>query len=245
MFLALAELTTRFSKHFHDMKMKDPVNQYDADQFVELGPEELGLMNSSGWRDDPRRLVITLSRYKFVAKMLKGLDKVAEIGCGDGFGARIVRQEVRNLTITDYDPVFIDQFTRLQHPKWEITAKTHDIIAAPLEEKVDAIYSLDVLEHIPSIQEQKFLKNICLSLQHGGIAVIGMPSLESQIYASAESKQGHVNCKTAAQLQDSLKEFFQFVFIFSMNDEVVHTGFHGMAHYLIALCCGCLEEGAR
>ena len=91
------------------MKTKDPVNQYVADQFVELGPEELGLMNSSGWRDDPRRLVITLSRYKFVAKMLKGLDKVAEIGCGDGFGARIVRQEVRNLTITDYDPVFIDQ----------------------------------------------------------------------------------------------------------------------------------------
>ena len=177
--------------------------------------------------------------------MLSAAQTVIEIGCGDGFGARIVRQEVRNLTITDYDPVFIDQFTRLQHPKWEITAKTHDITVAPLEEKVDVIYSLDVLEHIPPTQEQKFLKNICLSLQHGGIAVIGMPSLESQIYASAESKQGHVNCKTAAQLQDSLKEFFQFVFIFSMNDEVVHTGFHGMAHYLIALCCGCLEEGAR
>jgi len=23
-----------------------------------------------------------------------------------------------------------------------------------------------------------------------------------------------------------------------MNDEVVHTGYHKMAHYLLALCCG-------
>ena len=27
------------------------------------------------------------------------------------------------------------------------------------------------------------------------------------------------------------------LFSFSMNDEVVHTGFLPMAHYLIALCC--------
>jgi hypothetical protein len=26
------------------------------------------------------------------------------------------------------------------------------------------------------------------------------------------------------------------VFLFSMNDEVVHTGFYPMAHYLFAVC---------
>jgi hypothetical protein len=31
--------------------------------------------------------------------------------------------------------------------------------------------------------------------------------------------------------------FIHNVFIFSMNDEVVHTGFHPLAHYLRALCC--------
>jgi hypothetical protein len=70
MFPTLAELTTRFAKQIHHMKTKDPVNQHVADQFVELGPEELGLMNNSGWSDDPKRLVFTLSRYTFVAKML-------------------------------------------------------------------------------------------------------------------------------------------------------------------------------
>src|SRR5262249_47894355 len=33
-----------------------------------------------------------------------------------------------------------------------------------------------------------------------------------------------------------LEKYFAHVFIFSMNDEVVHTGFSPMAHYLFALC---------
>ena len=64
-----------------------------------------------------------------------------------------------------------------------------------------------------------------------------MPSLESQKYASEPSKIGHVNCKTAAQLKSLSEVYFNNVFIFSMNDEVLHTGFHPMSHYLFSLCC--------
>jgi hypothetical protein len=66
---------------------------------------------------------------------------------------------------------------------------------------------------------------------------VGTPSLQSQAYASALSKRGHVNCKDAPGLKALMAKFFHNVFIFSMNDEVVHTGFHPMAHYLLALCC--------
>ena len=31
-------------------------------------------------------------------------------------------------------------------------------------------------------------------------------------------------------------KFFHTVFMFSMNDEVVHTGYHKMAHYILAVC---------
>ena len=37
---------------------------------------------------------------------------------------------------------------------------------------------------------------------------------------------------------DILEKYFKNVFLFSMNDEVVHTGFSKMAHYLICLCVG-------
>ncbi len=34
-----------------------------------------------------------------------------------------------------------------------------------------------------------------------------------------------------------LEHYFENVFLFSMNDEVVHTGYYPMAHYLFAVCC--------
>ena len=65
-----------------------------------------------------------------------------------------------------------------------------------------------------------------------------MPSLESQRYASPPSKAGHINCKQAGELKSLLERHFDNVFVFSMNDEVVHTGYYAMAHYYFALCCG-------
>ena len=50
------------------------------------------------------------------------------------------------------------------------------------------------------------------------------------------SKAGHVNCKTGDQLRALMKQHFHNVFLFSMNDEVVHTGYSPMAHYLFAMC---------
>src|SRR5262245_3849871 len=75
---------------------------------AEMGLTPLGLMTNQVWHDDPRRLTFLLSRYKFVAKMLKGRKNVGEVGCGDAFGSRIVLQEVKKLTVYDFDPIFID-----------------------------------------------------------------------------------------------------------------------------------------
>ena len=60
----------------------------------------------------------------------------------------------------------------------------------------------------------------------------------SNSIASPRSKAGHVNCKSSPVLKALMQKFFHRVFMFSMNDEVVHTGYHKMAHYLFALCCG-------
>jgi hypothetical protein len=69
------------------------------------------------------------------------------------------------------------------------------------------------------------------------VFIIGMPSLESQPHASAISKEGHVNCQSAPVLKATMQRYFHSVFMFCMNDEVLHVGFHKMAHYIIAVCC--------
>ena len=113
----------------------------------------------------------------------------------------------------------------------------HDVLEAPLPNQHDGIYSLDVIEHIPRSSEHLYLNNLRDSLTDSGVLIIGSPSLESQAYASPPSKEGHVNCKSGEELKALLLNYFENVFLFSMNDEVVHTGFTPMAHYLFAVCC--------
>jgi hypothetical protein len=201
------------------------------------GLTPLGLMTNQVWRDDPRRLGILLARYKFVSKMLSGKKSVGEIGCGDAFGARVVLQEVGEVVAYDFDPVFIDDIRQRQSEKWRIHAQFHDIIEAPLPNVHDGLYSLDVIEHISIRDEDAYLANLRHSLTRDGVLIVGTPSLESQEYASPPSKEGHINCKSGLQLKALLAKYFHNVFLFSMNDEVVHTGFYPMAHYLLAVCC--------
>ena len=217
---------------------REPQYQRLIELKEEVGLTPLGLMTNQVWHDDPRRLGILLSRYKFVAKMLSGRRDVGEVGCGDAFGTPVVLQEVDSVTVYDFDPVFIADIRQRFSERWPIVAHLHDIIAGPLPHRHDGLYSLDVLEHIARGDEHAYLANLRGSLTDDGVLIIGSPSLESQPYASPQSKAGHINCKSGVELKVLLSKYFTNVFLFSMNDEVVHTGFYPMAHYLLAVCSG-------
>jgi len=193
-------------------------------------------MANQVYHDDPRRIGFVMARYKFVAKMLEGTPRVLEIGCADGFGTRVVQQHVGSVVGIDFDPVFVADVNARQNSRWPWECRVHDILRAPVRPRFDAAYALDVLEHIPKSREVRFLRHLQESVDPHGVVILGTPSLESQKYASPQSRKGHVNCKTATQLRAFLGRHFRHVFIFSMNDEVVHTGFSPLSHYNFALC---------
>jgi 2-polyprenyl-3-methyl-5-hydroxy-6-metoxy-1,4-benzoquinol methylase len=209
---------------------------------MKMKKRQFGLVGNAILNDDPKRLVFLLSRYKFVSKLFENFDHVLEIGCGDGTGSIIVKQAVKNLTAVDFDPIFIENAIERQDEKWPINFQVHDIMQDSLHNKFDGIFALDVLEHIPKDVEDLFIENSLKSLNDTGVCIFGMPSIQSQLYASKASKEGHVNCKSGDELKTTLKKYFHNVFIFSMNDEVVHTGFTPMAQYLFAVCANLKES---
>jgi hypothetical protein len=191
----------------------------------------VGGMTQDYWDRDPRRLAFVLARYKFVSRMLEGKRTVLEIGCADGFGSRIVRQKVKELVAIDLDEKSIEEAKARQSPEWPICFMHADFTKERFV-GFDAAYALDVIEHVEPTQTHEFLSRMRTAAP---LVIVGSPSLESQDWASDLSKAGHVNCMTENALRLAMEKHFRHVFIFGMNDEVVHTGFGPMCHYRFAI----------
>ena len=181
-----------------------------------------------------------LAGYKFVAKFLRGYKSVLEVGCGDAFLTRMVRQEIEQVVAVNIDPVFIDHARKREDPRWRVDLHVHDILVGTFTgqvgERFDAAYCIDVFEHIERAKSDIFIGNIRESIKLSSIFNCGIPSLESRKFGSPASKAGHVNYMSGMTLKKELEQLFEHVFLFSMNDELIHTGYKKMAHYLFCLC---------
>jgi hypothetical protein len=209
------------------------------EEMTDTAPLTLGSNTSAILLSDPKLLGFTAAKHKFVGKMFDGYGKVLEVGCMDGYGSLIVGSFVTALTAVDFYKPHIEQAKLHIAPHCRnVEFVGHDMLDGPIGGDFDGCFALDVLEHVDPDQERLFLHNVCESLRSRGVFIVGIPSLESQAYASAPNRAAHINCKTGADLKKLMEQYFDSVFPFSMNDEVLHTGYSKMSHYIINLCVG-------
>ena len=216
-------------------KVKDIVRS-DGDHDIELGQY---------WRHmlavDAKHAAFALSRYKFACKMLmwrKGLT-VLELGCNEAWGVMMLQQET---ALMRYVGVDLDGEAIAWNEKnlRSDTIEFHEanFFDMDIKEQFDVVISLDVIEHIEPTMERRFCQVIIDHLKSSGVAIIGTPNVTMSPYAGPESRAGHINLYDQDRLYDLLDGFFENVFIFGMNDEVVHTGFAPMSCYIFAVCAG-------
>lgn len=206
--------------------------QFDTNT-ISLGP-----WTSYSLLNDPKHMCFVLARYKFCAKMLYGKKDILEVGCGDGFGIPIVAQDSRYVLGIDVDGRLIEGNSKRLEKIKNIEFKNINICKNIPAMKFDGVYSIDVIEHLDKNVEKKFLDNSVRCLKKDGVYIIGTPSITSKKYATERSRIQHINLKSHKDLRNLVLKYFKNCFIFSMNDEVVHTGYYPMAHYLFAVGTG-------
>jgi 2-polyprenyl-3-methyl-5-hydroxy-6-metoxy-1,4-benzoquinol methylase len=200
----------------------------------------LGPVNAATWLRDPKHMGFMLARYKFAGKMLERCRHILEVGCGEALGTWVLARETQaRILATDFDAAQVAYAREHVVPLGEgrIRCECLDLVAAPPPESgFDGLVAIDVVEHLHPGDEPAFLDHILAPLAPGAAAVIGTPNRLAEAWASPPSRAGHVNLFDPERLRATLEQRFGHVFLFSMNDEIVHTGFSKMAHYLMALC---------
>ena len=206
--------------------------QFDT-QELKLGP-----WTSYSLINDPKHMCFVLSRYKFCAKMLEGKDTVMEIGSGDGFGLPIVAQAVKKVYAADWDIRLLDgNRQRLPHLK-NVEYVHVDFNKSSSGFNVDAIFMIDVIEHLEPQNEKRFMSNVVRCLKPDGVLIVGTPNIAASMHATPRSQVQHINLKSMGTLKTLVGNYCKNVFMFGMNDEVLHTGYAPMCHYIWAVGAG-------
>lgn len=217
------------------------VRRLDSKVKLTMGPNSV-----DRYLGDPKRYGFMLARYAVAAKIVKSCSTILDVGCGSGDGTLTFLSDTKAHFVwgVDYDKELID-FARAE--LWTAADKARgdahrlhfshgDFVKdRPTHDHVEAVVSLDCIEHIDAADTPAFLSKIADILTPDGLAVIGTPNENAAKYASAHSACGHINNFTPERLEQEMSNHFSRVIMISMNDSVAHFGFLPMAHYIIAI----------
>lgn len=194
----------------------------------------LGYHWSYNLHQDPKRLGFVLARYQFAAQMSAPEAHVLELGCSEGIGIPLFHA-AQSYTGVDLDRQAIAEAqANWGSERCQLIAE--DFMGQEYG-RFETLVSMDVVEHIYPEHEALYWRTVHQNLADHGVALIGTPNITSAPYASEASQKGHVNLYSAERLRARMLDICHNVFIFGLNDEMVHTGYHPMCHFLVALGC--------
>ncbi|MCG8430458.1 MAG: class I SAM-dependent methyltransferase [Candidatus Omnitrophica bacterium] len=214
-----------------DLKKWNEAKEYMGQERITLGPHYSYVLKNL-----TRRLGFILSRYKFAAKMIGENKYVLEVGCSEGFGTMILAETARKVVAVDFDKNAIEEAQK-SFASGKVEFREANFLKASID-TFDAVVALDVVEHIYPEDEAPFFESAAANLDTHGICIVGTPNKTAEQYGSPTSRISHINLYTWDRLKSVMERYFHNVFLFSVNDEVVHTGFYPMAHYLMAMGVG-------
>lgn len=202
--------------------------------------KSLGYYTAGEMAIDIKHFMFRLARYKYVAKLMRYEKElnILELGCNEAWGGLLLKQnvDVASYLGVDFDHDAIEWNKQNLSKDFSFVCEDFFSYVSQLNDKYDLVFALDVIEHIEKEREDEFCGLFSKTMSERGTAIIGTPHVNMVPYSSEASKKGHINMYDQKRLFAICKRHFNNVYIFNMNDEIVHTGMDAMACYMFALC---------
>lgn len=164
------------------------VNFHDVTQ--SLSPERIYVSPETGDDENVQRHV---ARYAFAASFLTHASVVLDCACGSGYGSELLAAKAARVIGIDQSAAAID-YARARHasPKTVYTCQPLETLEFQSGD-LDAVVSLETLEHVPPRVCIQFLRNAAHWLQKGGVLVASSPMLRYRDGRPFVTNPYHVN----------------------------------------------------
>jgi 2-polyprenyl-3-methyl-5-hydroxy-6-metoxy-1,4-benzoquinol methylase len=179
--------------------------------------------------DSQDNLLFHLARYKFIARLVKLSDRLIEIGCGTGYGARFLANYVSEVLAVDAETKVID-YAKKRFPKRNLSY-AYEIGEAGL---FDVVVCLEVIEHMDVDQGRELLATMRRLMRPGAVAFISTPRKIDN--PSENRRKFHVHEYTFQEYRAILETTFARALVFTQVDEIISTHHPDCAWNFVALC---------
>lgn len=171
-----------------------------------------------------------LARYLFVARQLQPEHRVLEVGCGVGYGARLLADTAQHVYAQDAE-------TGLE-ADWQNFSKPNLTFSTQLPESgtFDCVVSLEVVEHIEPKDVPSYMATLTSYLSDTGFAVISTPRALPFEQRSKNRQEFHAYEYAPDEFKSLLQEHFENVFVFGQNDGIISIQNLGCTWNMIAIC---------
>lgn len=158
-----------------------------------------------------------IAAYKFCSTFAKR-KRILEIGCGDGYGTRLLaRTALRIIGIDkDADPIRIARLQAKRSGFQNISFRSMDAVNLPTIGRFQVIVSLQVIEHIHDLDG--YLKSMLNNLSRNGKVIISTPNRELRLLPGQRPwNEFHVREFDAARLRNLLEKYFRHVTLYGLH----------------------------
>jgi 2-polyprenyl-3-methyl-5-hydroxy-6-metoxy-1,4-benzoquinol methylase len=172
---------------------------------------------------------IHLARYMFVVRQLKATDTLLEIGCGTGYGSRLLADHCKSVTGTDAAEELGEIWQKYDRANLQFTKQMPT-------DNFDVVVCFEVIEHIPEEGASEFLVKLNGLMKESGVAFISTPRALPFEQRSRNRQLEHPKEYSPIEFRQLLEKHFSRVFLFGQNDGIISTQNPEMAWNLVAIC---------
>ncbi len=178
---------------------------------------------------DQDNYFIHLARYMFCARQIKKTQTILEIGCGTGYGARLLADYATEVIAVDKENNLQDTWNKLQKSNLKFLKEIP-------EKQFDVIVSYEVVEHVPENEVDDYFKLIKKHLKPTGCVFMSTPRAIPMKERSKNRQLEHAKEYSPEEFRELLDKKFSRVFLFAQNDSIISFQNLNMAWNLIAIC---------